>query len=183
MLIKPCHTLILGGIRSGKTGMAEAQALAQSRPVVYVATATAGDDEMADRISRHQAIRPSAWGLVEEPLNLGQVLRKHAQQAAAPCLLIDCMSLWLSNLLHAGDKQLQAHKKAFLEQIEHYPGPLIIVSNETGLGTIGMDPLTRKFCDELGWLNQALAQRCQRVMLVLAGLPLVLKGSTVNPAD
>ena len=178
-----CHTLVLGGIRSGKTGLAEAQALAQSQPVVYVATATAGDDEMASRITRHQAIRPANWGLVEEPLDLAQVLREHGQQSPVPCLLIDCMSLWLSNLLHAGDAQLQAQKEGFLEQITTYAGPLVIVSNETGLGTIGMDLLTRKFCDELGWLNQALAQRCQRVVMVLAGLPLILKDSTSTPVQ
>ncbi|MDY0248514.1 MAG: bifunctional adenosylcobinamide kinase/adenosylcobinamide-phosphate guanylyltransferase [Pseudomonas sp.] len=178
MITTTCHTLVLGGIRSGKTGLAEAQAAALSLPVLYVATATAGDDEMTRRISRHQAIRPQAWGLVEEPLNLAKVLREQGQQHPAPCLLIDCMSLWISNLLHAGTEQLQMQKEAFLEHIEGYPGPLIIVSNETGLGTIGMDPLTRTFCDELGWLNQALAQRCQRVVMVLAGLPLTLKDST-----
>ena len=179
MISITCHTLVLGGIRSGKTGFAEAQALAQKQPVVYVATATAGDAEMANRISRHQAIRPASWGVVEEPLNLAQVLSEHGQQSPAPCLLIDCMSLWISNLLHAGIEHLQAQKEAFLEQVEGYPGSLIIVSNETGLGTIGMDPLTRQFCDELGWLNQALAQRCHKVVMVLAGLPLTLKDSVV----
>jgi len=180
MVTNTYHTLVLGGIRSGKTGLAEAQAINQLHPVLYVATATAGDKEMASRISRHQAIRPPAWGLVEEPLNLARVLQEHGQQSPPPCLLIDCMSLWLSNLLHASDAQLQRQRDAFLEQIERYPGSLIIVSNETGLGTIGMDPLTRKFCDELGWLNQALAQRCQRVMLAIAGLPLVLKDSNAG---
>lgn len=183
MITTPCHTLVLGGIRSGKTALAEAQAAALPQPVVYVATATAGDDEMANRISRHQAIRPQAWGLVEEPLNLAKVLREHGQLSPAPCLLIDCMSLWLSNLLHLGGEQLDLQREAFLQQIEAYPGPLVIVSNETGLGTIGMDPLTRKFCDELGWLNQALAQRCQRVVMAIAGLPLILKDSITSPAE
>ena len=180
MVTNTYHRLVLGGIRSGKTGLAEAHAMAQQQPVVYVATATAGDDEMASRISRHQAIRPPAWGLVEEPLNLGRVLQEHGQHSPAPCLLIDCMSLWLSNLLHAGNEQLQIQRNDFLEQIERYPGPLIIVSNETGLGTIGMDPLTRQFCDELGWLNQALAQRCQYVVMAVAGLPLLLKDSSAS---
>ena len=180
MITSPCHTLVLGGIRSGKTALAEAQAAALPQPVVYVATATAGDAEMASRISRHQAIRPQAWGLLEEPLNLAKVLRKHGQYNPAPCLLIDCMSLWLSNLLHVGGEQLEVQREAFLQQIESYPGPLVIVSNETGLGIIGMDPLTRKFCDELGWLNQALAQRCQRVVMAVAGLPLILKDATTS---
>lgn len=183
MLLKTCHTLVLGGVRSGKTGLAETQAMTQSQPVVYVATATAGDDEMASRISRHQAIRPATWGLVEEPLNLADVLHQHGQQKPAPCLLIDCMSLWLSNLLHVGDGQLQLQRDAFLQQIEAYAGPLIIVSNETGLGTIGMDPLTRKFCDELGWLNQALALRCHRVVMAVAGLPLILKDSANSDVE
>lgn len=180
MITTPCHTLVLGGIRSGKTGLAEAQAAALPQPVIYVATATAGDDEMTSRISRHQAIRPKSWGLVEEPLNLARVLQEHRQHTPAPCLLIDCMSLWLSNLLHIGGEQLEMQRKNFLEQIEAYPRPLVIVSNETGLGTIGMDPLTRKFCDELGWLNQALAQRCQRVVMAVAGLPLILKDATTS---
>lgn len=183
MTTTTCHTLVLGGIRSGKTALAEAQAAHQTQPVVYVATATAGDDEMAHRISRHQAIRPQDWGLVEEPLNLAKVLREHGQHTPAPCLLIDCMSLWLSNLLHVGGEQLQIQREAFLEQIETYPGPLVIVSNETGLGIIGMDPLTRKFCDELGWLNQALAQRCQLVMMAIAGLPLILKGASTSTVE
>jgi adenosylcobinamide kinase/adenosylcobinamide-phosphate guanylyltransferase len=98
-------------------------------------------------------------------------------------LLIDCMSLWLSNLLHAGEQPFNSERKAFLAALEQYPGEVIIVSNEVGLGTIAMDPLTRRFCDELGWLNQALAQHCHRVMMSVAGLPLVLKdtaGSAVG---
>lgn len=177
MAMKTRHTLVLGGIRSGKTALAEAQAGATSSPVVYVATATAGDDEMADRIRRHQATRPEAWALVEEPLDLARVLREQGERSPAPCLLIDCMSLWLSNLLHAGDEHFQSRRGEFLQQISAYPGPLIVVSNEVGLGTIAMDPLTRNFCDELGWLNQALAQRCDCVLMAVAGLPLTLKGS------
>lgn len=183
MVTKTCHTLVLGGIRSGKTALAEQQAGLTAGQVVYVATATAGDDEMADRICRHQAARPEIWGLVEEPLNLAQVLREHGQRDPAPCLLIDCMSLWLSNLLHTSAEQLQLQRREFLEQIKAYPGPLIIVSNEVGLSTIAMDPLTRRFCDELGWLNQDLAQQCDRVLMAVAGLPLTLKEfrDTGNP--
>lgn len=177
MAIKTSHTLVLGGVRSGKTALAEKQAEATAQPVVYVATATAGDDEMAHRIRQHQATRPETWGLVEEPLNLARVLRDHGTNRPAPCLLIDCISLWLSNLLHTDDEQLQMQRHDFLQQIDAYPGPLIVVSNEVGLGTIAMDPLTRQFCDELGWLNQALAQRCDRVLMSVAGLPLVLKGA------
>ena len=100
------------------------------------------------------------------------------QAPVSPCLLIDCMSLWLSNLLHAGEERYQKERDDFLETLVEYPGPVVIVSNEVGLGIIGMDPLTRRFGDELGWLNQALAQRCQNVRLVVAGLSLDLKSAT-----
>ncbi|WP_375177410.1 bifunctional adenosylcobinamide kinase/adenosylcobinamide-phosphate guanylyltransferase [Marinobacter mobilis] len=170
------RTLVLGGIRSGKTALAERLAGAEGSGVVYVATATAGDAEMAARIRRHQGLRPAGWGLQEEPLQLAGVLAVEGGKEGPPCLLIDCMSLWLSNLLHAGDDVLTAQKSAFLDAVAGYTGALVIVSNEVGLGTIGMDPLTRRFCDELGWLNQALAQRCDRVLMSVAGLPLTLKG-------
>ncbi|MCH8544921.1 MAG: bifunctional adenosylcobinamide kinase/adenosylcobinamide-phosphate guanylyltransferase [Alcanivorax sp.] len=171
-------TLILGGIRSGKSARAEGLARRRQR-VIYVATAEAGDGEMAARIARHRAQRPANWGLLEVPLALGDTLMAQAGAAAdeAPCLLIDCMSLWVSNLLHAGDAVFGREKRAFLSALEAYPGAVIIVSNEVGLGTIGMDALTRRFCDELGWLNQALASRCQDVELVAAGLSLPLKGA------
>lgn len=173
------HTLILGGIRSGKSARAEQAALACSEPVVYVATARARDSEMVERVRRHRQHRPADWALVEEPLALGRVLREHA--ADAPCLLFDCMSLWLGQLLEAGDEALQSQITDFRAALPHYPGPVVIVSNEVGLGTIGMDPLTRRFTDELGWLNQALAAHCQRVELTAAGLPLVLKDESGGP--
>lgn len=166
------NILVLGGIRSGKTALAEQMAADSGAPVTYVATATAGDDEMARRIKRHQSLRPDEWGLVEEPISLAHVLDS---QSSDKCLLVDCMSLWLSNLLHAGDEVLALEKQRFIETLSDYTGPVVIVSNEVGLGTIGMDPLTRRFCDELGWLNQALARVCDRVVMSVAGLPLTLK--------
>ncbi|GAA3578900.1 bifunctional adenosylcobinamide kinase/adenosylcobinamide-phosphate guanylyltransferase [Marinobacter xestospongiae] len=169
------HALVLGGIRSGKSALAEQRATASGGPVTYIATATAGDGEMSERIRRHRQRRPADWGLVECPLALGAELTAQAQ-AGAPCLLIDCMSLWLSNLLHAGDEVFQREQAEFVDAVAAYPGSLVIVSNEVGLGTIGMDPLTRRFCDELGWLNQALAASCDQVVLTVAGLPMVLKG-------
>ncbi|MEP3563744.1 MAG: bifunctional adenosylcobinamide kinase/adenosylcobinamide-phosphate guanylyltransferase [Marinobacter sp.] len=169
--------LVTGGIRSGKTAMAEQRAQAAEEPVVYVATATAGDEEMAQRIRRHQQQRPADWGLKEEPLRLASVLDDwQAETANPPLLLIDCMSLWLSNLLFAGDEVFDQEREAFLRAIERYSGSVVVVTNEVGLGTIGMDPLTRRFVDELGWLNQALAQRCDEVVMSVAGLPLTLKG-------
>ncbi|MEX0603927.1 MAG: bifunctional adenosylcobinamide kinase/adenosylcobinamide-phosphate guanylyltransferase [Marinobacter sp.] len=170
------HTLVTGGIRSGKTALAEQIAMSSDTPVTYIATATAGDGEMTDRIRRHQAERPESWGLIEAPLGLARALEKAAEgNSPLPCLLIDCMSLWVSNLLHAGEQVFNAERKAFQGALAKYPGEVIIVSNEVGLSTVAMDPLTRRFCDELGWLNQALAQHCHRVMMSVAGLPLVLK--------
>ncbi|ROU00043.1 bifunctional adenosylcobinamide kinase/adenosylcobinamide-phosphate guanylyltransferase [Marinobacter sp. R17] len=166
------NILVLGGIRSGKTALAEQMAADSGAPVTYVATATAGDDEMARRIKRHQSLRPDEWGLVEEPISLAHVLDS---QSSENCLLVDCMSLWLSNLLHAGDEVLALEKQRFIDTLNAHAGPVVIVSNEVGLGTIGMDPLTRRFCDELGWLNQALARVCDRVVMSVAGLPLTLK--------
>lgn len=173
------HSLVLGGIRSGKSQLAETIVVESKRPVTYIATATAGDTEMRVRIQQHQQRRPEHWGLIEEPLALGDVL--NAQQSArndtvAPSLLIDCMSLWLSNLLHAGGVTFQLEKENFLAALDNYSGDVVIVSNEVGFGIIGMDPLTRRFADELGWLNQALAKKCERVVLTVAGLPQVLKG-------
>lgn len=169
------HTLVLGGIRSGKTAFAERLASDTNNSVVYLATATADDDEMRSRIQRHQQQRPLAWGLEEEPLALASVLARHTQAQNAPCLLVDCMSLWLSNLLHAGEETFAREREAFLEHVSRYPGELVIVSNEVGLGTIGMDPLTRRFADELGWLNQSLAALSDKVVMSVAGLPMVLK--------
>lgn len=172
------HTLVLGGIRSGKSALAESRAGHSGRPVLYIATATAGDGEMAERIALHQQRRPDDWALEEEPVALAAVLDRHHQDA--PCLLIDCMSLWLGNLLGAGQEALTREREAFLEALRRYPGPVVIVSNEVGLGIIGMDAMTRQFCDELGWLNQALARHCDHVVLSVAGLPQVLKGAPVT---
>jgi len=170
--------LVTGGIRSGKTGLAEQRAMQAGSAVFYVATATAGDDEMALRIERHQQQRPDDWGLIEEPLRLGEVLVDFRKQPCKPpLLLIDCMSLWLSNLLFAGGEMFSEERELFLREVEAYPGSLIIVTNEVGLGTIGMDALTRRFADELGWLNQSLAGRCDEVVMSVAGLPLTLKAS------
>lgn len=167
--------LVLGGVRSGKTALAERLATASGKRVVYVATATAGDDEMAARIRRHQEQRPASWGLVEESLNPGGVLDTHA--VSGDCLLVDCMSLWVSNLLHVlPEKEIESALAAFTQKVADYPGSLVIVSNEVGLGVIGTDPLTRAFCDRLGWLNQALAARVDTVVLSVAGCPLLLKG-------
>lgn len=174
-------TLVLGGVRSGKTALAERLITARSSGhaggVLYLATAEAGDDEMRERIRRHRQQRPRHWRLLEIPLQLGQSLNELAGSRAAPCVLIDCMSLWVSNLLHAEPAALEREKAALLSALEHYPGAVIVVSNEAGLGLIGMDALSRRFADQLGWLNQDLAALSEQVVMSVAGLPLVLKGA------
>ena len=165
--------LILGGARSGKSAFAQQRATASGLQVLYLATAQAGDAEMTERIARHRAARPGDWGLVEEPLALAAALRAHA--APNRCLLVDCLTLWLSNLLAAGDDALAAETQALLTALPTLPGYLLLVSNEVGQGIVPANPLARRFRDEAGLLHQAVADRCDRVSFIIAGLPLTLK--------
>jgi adenosylcobinamide kinase/adenosylcobinamide-phosphate guanylyltransferase len=165
--------LILGGARSGKSIFAQRRATASGLNVIYLATAQAGDAEMAERIARHRAERPSDWGLVEEPLALATVLRTHA--APNCCLLVDCLTLWLSNLLAAGDDALATETNALLTTLPTLPGHILLVSNEVGQGIVPANPLARRFRDEAGRLHQAVAHGCDRVNFIVAGLPLTLK--------
>jgi adenosylcobinamide kinase/adenosylcobinamide-phosphate guanylyltransferase len=172
------HELILGGARSGKSRLAEKLASDCALAVTYIATSQALDGEMNSRIQHHRERRPVAWGLVEEPLALARVLREQA--AVDTCLLVDCLTLWLTNLLMLDDPvRLSAERDALLECLVDLPGRIILVSNETGLGVVPLGELTRRYVDEAGWLHQALAERCQRVVFTVAGLPMVLKGETL----
>ena len=167
--------LILGGARSGKSRYAERRATESGLEVVYIATCQPRDAEMRERIERHRNQRPAHWALVEEPLALARVLREQAREDR--CLLVDCLTLWLSNLLLVGDPQAWVRERsALLETLPALPGRLLLVSNETGLGVVPMGELTRRFVDEAGWLHQALAAKCERVVFCVAGLPQVLKG-------
>lgn len=169
-------SLILGGVRSGKSRLAEQLAVASGLKVHYIATATALDAEMQARIAHHQAQRPCEWPLIEEPIDLAAVL----QQYAAPehCLLVDCLTLWLTNLLLLDDpQQWLQQRQALLTVLPQLTGRIILVSNETGLGIMPLGELTRRFGDEAGRLHQELAAQCQQVILTVAGLPLVLKGN------
>lgn len=166
--------LILGGSRSGKSTLAEQRASESGLVVSYIATATAGDEEMAARIAQHQTRRPSHWNIVEEPLRLADALQQHA--APDHCLLVDCLTLWLTNLLCAEDENLfQRERAAFLLTLPTLPGHIILVSNEVGMGIVPMGELSRRFSDEAGWLNQEVAKICERVTLMVAGLPYPLK--------
>ncbi|WP_257386431.1 bifunctional adenosylcobinamide kinase/adenosylcobinamide-phosphate guanylyltransferase [Tahibacter caeni] len=169
------RTLILGGARSGKSALAERLAAAHDA-VLYVATAAAGDDEMSARITHHRERRPAHWQLRETPLQLAGTLRHEAH--AARCILVDCLTLWLSNLLCRKDETLfAAERAALLAAVEDVPGELILVSNEVGQGVVPLGALTRRFVDEAGRLHQDLAARCERVVFTIAGLPQLLKGS------
>ena len=169
-------TLILGGVRSGKSRLAERLAAGAGKPVTYVATATAGNDaEMAARIAAHQARRPAGWALVEEPLALAAALRTHARADA--CVLVECLTLWLTNLLVDDDAAaLEREQVALLAALDELPSDLILVGNETGMGIVPLGELTRRYCDAAGRLHQDIAARCGRVLLTVAGLPLALKG-------
>lgn len=167
--------LVLGGVKSGKSRHGAAAAAHSGLEVVFVATATAGDEEMRARIEQHRRERPGHWRLVEEPLHLASVLRRQASPGC--CLLVDCLTLWLSNLLHEDDAGLAGREiEALLAALPSLQGRIILIANETGLGVIPANALARRFCDEAGLLNQRLAASCDRVTLVSAGLPLVLKG-------
>lgn len=169
------RNLILGGARSGKSRLAEQLAVASGLPVTYIATSEPLDGEMNERVRLHRERRPSDWGLIEEPLALARVLRAEAD--AGRCLLVDCLTLWLTNLLMLDDQQRLAEERdALLDCLASLPGALILVSNETGLGVVPMGELTRRYVDLSGWLHQAVAERCERVVLTVAGLPLMLKG-------
>ncbi|BCA30095.1 bifunctional adenosylcobinamide kinase/adenosylcobinamide-phosphate guanylyltransferase [Pseudomonas sp. 1D4] len=169
--------LILGGARSGKSRLAERQAADSGLAVVYIATSQPLDGEMSARVAHHRARRPDHWGLVEEPVELARVLREHA--SAGTCLLVDCLTLWLTNLLMLEDEaRLAAERDALLACIAELPGRVLLVSNETGLGVVPLGELTRRYVDEAGWLHQALAERCTRVTFTVAGLPMLLKGAS-----
>jgi len=170
------RTLILGGARSGKSALAERLAIDSGREVVYIATAQAGDAEMAARIAHHRARRPQQWLCVEEPLHLADVLRDHARDDR--CILVDCLTLWLSNLLGDADVQgFERERDRLLNVLPDLPGDVLLVSNEVGLGIVPMGELTRRFVDEAGRLHQAVAALSERVLFVAAGLPLALKGT------
>ena len=168
-------TLILGGVRSGKSRFAETLARGSGLDVTYIATATANDEEMAARIEAHRCRRPARWSVIEEPVALAASLKAGA--AAARCVLVDCLTLWLTNLLLAPEDAVFARERAALvEALPSLPGEIILVSNETGLGVIPLGELARRYGDEAGRLHQDLAALCDRVILMVAGLPLFLKG-------
>jgi adenosylcobinamide kinase/adenosylcobinamide-phosphate guanylyltransferase len=165
-------TLVTGGARSGKSRYGESLITALPPPWVYVATAQAGDAEMAARIADHQARRSASWRIIEVPHDLTGVFSDI--DAAAP-VLVDCLTLWLSNRLLA-DADLEKETEKLAGALAHRPGPAVLVTNEVGSGIVPANALARRFRDAQGRLNQRMAALADRVVLVVAGLPLVLKG-------
>ena len=167
----PPLTLILGGARSGKSAYGEA--LIGPRPAVYIATAQRWEEdaEMTERIALHQARRGAGWQTIEEPFDLPGVL---ATLPEGRPVLIDCLTLWLTNLLLA-ERDIPATTTALLAALSTAPGPVLCIANEVGLGIVPDNALARRFRDEAGRLNQAVAAVADRVVFIAAGLPLVLK--------
>jgi adenosylcobinamide kinase/adenosylcobinamide-phosphate guanylyltransferase len=173
----PPVSLVLGGARSGKSTYAEKLATgalsdAVPRSALYIATAEAGDGEMATRIAAHRARRGAHWTTIEAPLALAETLRAHGGEGRP--VLVDCLTLWLSNLMHAG-RDLDDAADGLCRALESRAAPVVFVSNEVGLGIVPPTPLGRAFRDAQGRLNMRMAERADRVVLMTAGLPLVLK--------
>jgi len=180
------RTMVIGGARSGKSAHAEMLATASGKPVVYIATAQAGDAEMHLRIAHHRERRDGRWQTVEETLALGAAIEKYSR--ADNLLLLDCLTVWLSNLLFSENKEFPEvgtidapaafteQRAAFLRALAQAPGDVILVTNEVGQGIVPQGAISRWFVDEAGRLNQEAAAICDRAVLVVAGLPLSLKG-------
>ncbi len=168
-------TLIIGGGRSGKSSYGEALAQAISGERLYIATAEVTDPEMAKRIEAHQKRRAGLFArTIEEPLNLAKALR---QAEGADVLLLDCLTVWLGNVLHKrGLLDYYEEVEEFLEALKKVEGNLIIITNEVGQGIIPATELSRHYRDHAGWLNQAVAQIADKVVWMVAGIPVVVKG-------
>jgi adenosylcobinamide kinase / adenosylcobinamide-phosphate guanylyltransferase len=175
--VSPRTVLVLGGVRAGKSAFAVARARALGGRVTFVATAEAGDDEMAARIARHQAERPAAWRTVEVPLELPSTLAALGDEADV--VVVDCLNLWVANLLHKTPDLSDADLSTYVAQLEAVascpPFSLILVSNEVGWGVHPETEIGRRFRDALGFVNQGAARAADEVILMIAGCPLTVK--------
>lgn len=165
--------LVLGGARSGKSAYAERLVADSGLPAIYIATAEAGDPEMAKRIAAHRRRRPAGWRTIEVPQGLESAVERETGEGRA--VLVDCLTLWLSNLMLA-EKEVEARFDRLAETAQRAGGLRVLVSNEVGLGLVPETPLGRRFRDAQGRLNQKIAAIADRVVFMAAGLPLVLKG-------
>ena len=169
------RALILGGARSGKSRHAEALTMAAGpAPWVYIATAEAGDEEMRARIAHHRERRGPGWRTVEAPLDLCGALS--GASGVGSCILVDCLTLWLANLM-AADRDLAAEQAELTDVLQSVSRavPVVLVSNEVGLGIVPDNALARAFRDAAGRLNQAVAAACDHAVFMAAGLPMILK--------
>src|SRR5262245_15214655 len=167
----PKVTLVLGGARSGKSRFAESLIAGHPGRPAYLATAQVGDPEMAERIRRHRARRGDGWTTIEEPLDLPLALASVTSDNAA--VLVDCLTLWLSNLM-AAEHIIEREIQALIDSLPKVAAPVVFVSNEVGLGIVPDNALARAFRDHAGFLHQAVAAAADRVYFVAAGLPLLL---------
>ncbi|MEX1993688.1 MAG: bifunctional adenosylcobinamide kinase/adenosylcobinamide-phosphate guanylyltransferase [Steroidobacteraceae bacterium] len=169
-------TLVLGGMRSGKSRFAEALAHRSPKPVTVIATALAGDDEMRLRIAAHHAARPADWPVIEAPHRLAEALFDADRQRGT--IVVECLTLWLAQLLERAETDaLALEYTALLDVLPRLTSEVVLVSNETGLGVVPHGELSRRFLDTAGRLHQELAERCECVVFMVAGLPTVLKGA------
>jgi adenosylcobinamide kinase / adenosylcobinamide-phosphate guanylyltransferase len=168
--------LVLGGVRSGKSRYADELARSQARAVTLIATAEAGDEEMAARIEAHRRHRDPGWRIIEEPLALASALRRAVSPESL--VIVDCLTVWLSNLLCGNDADASRREtEGLLDALSSLAGDCILISNEVGFGIIPANALARRFGDEAGVLHQRIAAQCDRVVLMVAGLPLTVKDS------
>lgn len=163
---------ILGGARSGKSRYAEKLAAESGKEVIYLATAQADDEEMKARILHHRNQRPAEWQTLEEPLNIEAVIADNSDKTR--CVLIDCLTLWLTNILCAR-ADVATFRQGLLNVLNQTDSDVILVSNETGMGVVPLGELTRRYCDEMGWLHQEVAALADQVVLMVAGIPMVIK--------
>ncbi len=168
----PGLTLILGGMRSGKSRCAERSVLESGRQPVYIATAQALDDEMARRIAAHRKRRDARFRVVEEPLDLAGALQREC--APDHAVLVDCLTLWLTNLM-VGGRAVEVELARLLAALPDLPGPVVLVSNEVGQGVVPVGAMARAFVDHAGWLHQRIAERADAVVFMTAGIPQRLK--------
>ena len=166
------NLLVLGGARSGKSRYAQQRAEALPGELIFLATAQALDDEMAARIARHQKDRGDRWRTIEAPIDIADMVR--AEAGTGRVLLVDCLTLWASNLIFA-ERDHVAHARDLAKAIEHAAGPVILVANEIGLGIVPDNTLARRFRDVAGEINQIVAASVDEAIFMAAGLPLRLK--------
>ncbi len=173
--------LILGGARSGKSGYAEDLAIKNGKALRLIATGQAADEEMAKRIAHHQAQRNKKslgkeWRVLEEPIKLSEAMTEIDDGKSV--IIVDCLTLWLSNAMHKG--VWGEERRKLITILPTLKNDILFVSNEVGSGVVPLGQLSREFVDQSGWLHQALAKRCERVTLIVAGLPLSLKPGNLN---